>query len=129
MHRQSSTHSLRALKSASYHFLFNILLAISGIVIIGCGLVIQEKLWVTIGASCLLFTGLSIAVFFLRCYSWRCPLCIGRVWVKSGCRRHRKAVKAMGISYRLGVATAVIRHKPYRCPYCGEPFSSTQSLR
>jgi len=129
MHRQQSTESLRTLKLGACHFLLNIILALVGCGFLAAGLIVQVNQWIWTGSALMAFWMLSLLLFFILSYSWTCPLCMGRLWVKTGCRRHRKAVQALGVSYRLGVATSVLTGKHYRCPYCGEPFSSTKARK
>lgn len=129
MHRQQSIESLRSLKLGACHFMFNILMAIVGLACVIAGLIVQENEWLWTGAAITAIWLLSIALFFIMSYSWTCPLCMGRLWVRTGCRRHRKAHQALGVSYRLGIATAVVFRRAYRCPYCGEPFSTTKTRK
>lgn len=129
MHRQQSVQSLRSLRLGAYHFLLNILLAIAGCGLIAAGLIAGVNEWIWSGSAIMAIWAVSVFAFFILSYSWKCPLCLGRLWVKTGCRRHRKAVQSLGISYRLGVATSALKGKAYRCPYCGEPFSTTKARR
>ena len=48
-----------------------------------------------------------------------CPLCRNQPLVAKGCQKHRKAHRLLG-SYRLEVASSVLLHNSFRCPYCGE---------
>ena len=129
MHRQQSTQSLRSLKLGACHFLLNIILALVGSGFLAAGLIVTIKDWIWTGSALMAIWVLSVFLFFILNYTWTCPLCMGRLLVKTGCRRHRKAVQALGVSYRLGIASSVILGKAYRCPYCGEPFSSTKARK
>ena len=129
MHRQQSSQSLRSLRFGAFHYIINILLAATGVGLIAAGMITDVEQWIRTGAILFGVWAISILLFFILSYSWKCPLCMGRVWVKTGCRRHKKAVQTLGISYRLGVAASTMLGKPYRCPYCGEPFSTTKARR
>lgn len=122
-------HRLRSLRYAACHFLFNILLFCAGIGLLAAGLITSVVDWQWIGASILLAWALSCAVFFLYSLTWHCPLCMGKLWVNTGCRRHRNASSTLGISYRLHIALSVLFKKQYRCTYCGEPFSTRKAHR
>ena len=129
MHRQQSTHSLRSLKLGACQFVFNILLVITGGVFTAVGLIGHVDKWLWTGAIIMALWVVSVFLFFVLSYSWKCPLCLGKIWVNTGCRRHQKAKQALGVSYRLAVASSVLRRKPYRCPYCGESFSTTKTRK
>jgi len=129
MHRQKSPESLRALRLGAFHFFLNGLLMLAGLGYTLAGVIIQQKDWIFGGLSILALWTVSVLFFFIINSTWKCPLCLGKLWVNTGCRRHRKAVQSLGISYRLGVAISIAIGKSYRCPYCGEPFSTTKSRR
>lgn len=129
MHRQQSTHTLHTLRFAAFHFLFNVLLFLTTLTCFTTGLIIDEKNYLWISVALLAFWILSVGLFFVLNLGWCCPLCLGRIWMKTGARRHRKVKPALGISYRLGIATSVMFKPSYRCPYCGEPFSSRKAHR
>ena len=98
MHRQQSPQSLRSLRLGACHFLLNIILAMAGLVFVGAGLIIHNKDWIWTGAAIMTVWVVSIFLFFILSYSWKCPLCMGRLWVNTGCRRHQKAVQPLGVS-------------------------------
>ncbi len=129
MHPQQSTKSLRSLRISALHFLLNVVLAFVACGYVVAGLILDTKEWVWTGSIVFAAWVVSALLFFMMSYSWKCPLCMGRLWVKTGCRRHRNAVRSLGISYRLGVALSALVGKQYRCPYCGEPFSTTKTRR
>lgn len=126
MHRHHSVHTLKSLHRAAYHFLANIVLALAGVGMLGYGVYLHDHFWAVLGACTLGLWLLSTGLFFIQRSSLRCPLCLVPVWAGKKCQKHRKAKPALGISYRLGVAVAVIFRGHYRCPYCGEPFSSRE---
>jgi len=72
---------------------------------------------------------ISVSAFFFRGSSLKCPLCMSPVWGKRMCQKHSKAKRALGVSYRLGIATSVIFKNRYRCPYCGEPFRAQKTKK
>lgn len=127
MHRQHSSHTLRSLHLGAIHFVLNALLIVAAISLLTAGIIIGDNNWLWIGTSVLAVWIISAFVFFLCSLSWHCPLCMGKVWVRTGCRRHRNLRPALGISYRLGIALCVLFKSRYRCPYCGEPFSTRKA--
>lgn len=129
MHRHRSARTLRSLKASAWHFLLNMLLGLLGIGLLGYGYFSHDHFWVVMGACTLGIWMLSIGLFFIQRGSLRCPLCMVPVWAGKKCQRHRKVKPALGVSYRLGVACAVIFLGHYRCPYCGEPFSAREARK
>lgn len=129
MHRQKSKRTLKSLRLGAVHFLFNIVLALSAIGITTAGLIIGSKPLMWTGTAAIILFLFSGIVFFLSSQSWHCPLCMGKLWAKSGCRKHRNARRAFGTSYRLRIALRVIACESYRCPYCGEPFSTRKTRK
>ena len=129
MHRQSSTRALKLLRFGALHFLFNFLLLPTAVVLMMIWLVLGNREWLLIGSITVAVLILSVIMFFLIHRMWQCPLCMGRIWIRQGCRRHQKAVTAFGMSCRLGVALSVVKKQSYRCPYCGDPFSSHKTAR
>ena len=126
MHRQSSKSTLFKLRVRALLFLNNVALAIVTIASLVFWLLQSSELTLKIClvTSCLLIAHLLL--FLILSHSWKCPLCMTAIWQKKRCGRNKNAHKAFGISYRLGVAIAVVLGRPYRCPYCGETFSSTK---
>jgi hypothetical protein len=71
----------------------------------------------TIFCVCLV---VALALLYrLMAGSASCPLCHNQPLVAKGCQKHRKARQLLG-SYRLEVASSVLLHNSFRCPYCGE---------
>ena len=103
--------------------MLNACLALTSIGFLVAGIILDQKNLLCFGSVSAALAIVSAFVFFILSLSWHCPLCLGKLWVRTGCRRHRKAKRALGISYRLRIALAVLFSKSYRCPYCGEPFS------
>ena len=129
MHRQHSKRTVKSLHLGALHFLINsCLVAISTGCVIS-GFVLNNDDLLMFAAASGITTIVSIVVFFIAHIGWQCPLCMGKIWAGSRCRRHRNAKKALGISYRLHIAKAVLFSKSYRCPYCGEPFSTRRTRR
>lgn len=129
MHLQRSKSSLRTLRFASLHFFFNWLLCLVSLTFIVLAILHPSSDWIIragIALGSLLF---SFLLFFLFYNHWTCPLCKGRIWIKTGCNHNRKSKKFLGLSYRGHVAISTLLRKPYRCPYCGELFSSSKARR
>ena len=129
MHLHRSAHNLRTLKVGAWHYLLNVLMGTAAVGIMGYSLYDGDRFYMVVGSLVLAFCILSSALFFLRRLSLRCPLCSVPLWSGQKCQKHRKVKPALGVSYRLGVASAVIFKGSYRCPYCGEPFSARKSRR
>lgn len=127
MHRQRSKETLFSLRVRAFFFLFNLcLLLLSTSLLIG-GLIIHSQKTVNTGGLGLIFASLSSLTFYALSFRWKCPLCMGAVWSRTKCRRNKNAVKFLGLSYRIGVAFSVLLTRPYRCPFCGEKFSSAKT--
>ena len=129
MHQQRSSNSIHKLRFRAYLFLTSAASAIVSLVLITIGFFSTDDRILKCGAALLIFWIITTIFFFMLSYSWKCPLCVGAVWKKNKCRRNKNAVKTLGISYRLGVALAAIFRQPYRCPYCGEKFSSSKARK
>lgn len=129
MHLQQSSHTLNNLRLGACHFLLNLALFSIAIGLITFGFMTDEKTWIWYGTTTILLWVISCIVFFLLSLTWYCPLCMGKIWVKTGARRHRKAQATMGLSYRTHVALCVVFKKQYRCTYCGESFSTRKARR
>lgn len=133
MKRQRSPRAQSLLRVGAYHFLFNCLL---GSAVVVCFSYMMFKVstlesfditWVYWGVTGVVAWVVSVAAFFFRGSSLKCPLCMNPVWAKRMCQKHTKAKRALGVSYRLGIATSVVFRNRYRCPYCGEPFSAQKT--
>jgi hypothetical protein len=133
MKHQRSPRAQSLLKVGAYHFLFNCLL---GSAVVACFSYMifrmsimapyDEKLvYLSVGGVAAWI--ISVGAFFSRGFSLKCPLCMNPVWGKRMCQKHPKAKRALGVSYRLGIATSVVFKNRYRCPYCGEPFSAEKT--
>lgn len=127
MHRQKSKRSLRQLKLIAMCYFVTLAAAACAICFVAAGLLQDNRqiLWIGAGAFALFL--LFVIIFFFQSLCWQCPLCMGRLWLKSGARRHRNTKKAFGISYRLELAISIIFKSKYRCLYCGESFSTQQT--
>lgn len=129
MHRQQSTRTLKSLKLGAVHYLFNVCLTLVTTVMFVAWFILNDQMLLRWSGAAFVFLLLSGLVFFLKNMSWQCPLCMGKLWVRSGCRRHRNAKPLLGISYRTGVAISILFSKSYRCLYCGEAFSTRKARR
>lgn len=127
MHQQRSKATLRGLRIRAYLLLTSIASIIIAVGVVVTGLISKEHHITQYGAIIFGIGIICSLLFIILSYNWRCPLCVGAVWKKTSCRRNKNAIKSFGISYRLGVALSTLLRKPYRCPYCGEKFSTTKS--
>lgn len=129
MHLQRSAKEVRTLTASACHFLFNVSLGSAVVVLLSYGFYRDDHTSMIWAASLLGLWFLSTAVFFARRLVLRCALCSVPLWSGQKCQKHKKAKPALGVSYRLGVASGVVFKGRYRCPYCGEPFSARKSRR
>ena len=109
--------------------MFNLLLGISGISVLGYGLFTDERMWLIAGACMLGGWLFSAGIFFIKRSSIRCPLCMGPLWGNQKCQKSSKVKPALGVSYRLGMAKSIVFRGRYRCIYCGEPFDARESRK
>ncbi len=129
MHRHKFARTLRSLKFSAWHLILNILLGFGAVIVFIYSVLIEQQLWNTPGGFIIVLWLASALLFFIRRFSVRCPLCVVSPWINQKCQRNRKVKKALGVSYRLRVALAIIFRDSYRCPYCGERFSSRVSRK
>jgi len=124
MHHQRSAHSLRRIRMGAYHFLFNVVIGMAALVALAYSAYEHNETWLYAGLAAVAVWLISIVVFYIKAAAIRCSLCMTPIWSGRKCQKHKNVKPALGISYRLGVATSVIFTGKYRCPYCGEPFSA-----
>ena len=129
MHQQSSKKKLSQLRFRAFLFFTNTWLFSASVILTTYGVFTSSKAYIEVGCAQLILTICLGLLYFIISSSWKCPLCSGAVWTKSKCSKNPKAKKALGLSYRLNIASRVIFKLPYRCPYCGEKFSSRQTRR
>lgn len=122
MHYQRSAHSLRRLRMGAYHFLFNMVLGITALSAVAYSAYQYNETWLYASLGAVAVWLVSIVVFFIKGASVRCSLCMTPIWSGKKCQKHKNVKPALGVSYRLGLATSIIFTGKYRCPYCGEPF-------
>jgi len=127
MHHQRSAYSLRQLRRGAYHFLLNVVLGITGICAVGYSVYHNNEAWLYMSLGLLAFWLFSLLTFFIKGSNLRCSLCMSPLWLSRKCQRPKNVKPAFGISYRLGLALGVVFKGRYRCPYCGEPFSSKKA--
>ena len=127
MHRHRSRSTLRRFKLLAWHFLFNIFFVAVWVGVLLYGALQDQRHLLIAGVSMMGGWVFSVIVFFVRRSSVRCPLCMAPTWGSQKCVRNTKAKRALGLSYRLGVAISMITKGHYRCPYCGEPFSARET--
>ncbi len=124
MHHQRSAHSLRRIRIGAYHFLFNVVLGITSLGAVAYSAYYHNETWLYASLGGVAVWLISLVAFYIKGATIRCSLCMTPIWSSRKCQKHKNVKPALGISYRLGVATAVIFTGKYRCPYCGEPFSA-----
>lgn len=127
MHHQRSSHSLRLLRRGAYHFLFNVVLGISAVCAIGYSVYHNNEIWLYMSLGLLAFWLISLFTFFIKASNLRCSLCMSPLWLSRKCQRPKNVKPALGISYRLGLALAVVFKGNYSCHYCGESFSAKKA--
>lgn len=128
VHRQFAHSTLWSLRFGALHFIANIFIAIFGMAWLCTGLLFQAEGKMSTGFTAIVVWLISILLFKAFSASCSCPICLSRIWTNTGCRKHRKAKRFLGMSYRLGMALKILTLQPYRCPYCGEHFSSTAAI-
>ena len=128
-HPQRSPKALFLLRFGAFHFVVNLVLALLSAGFLLFSFIVQSDIFFVLGITLVFLWIISFLVFLLLNHSWSCPICLGRLWLRTGCRRHHKATHYLGVSYRLGIAASAIMSKQYRCPYCGESFSTTKVLK
>lgn len=133
MRQHRSPRAQSILKVGAYHFLFNCLLGSAVVAYFAYMLLTMilmeshDETLIYWGVAAVIAWVISVGVFCFRGYSLKCSLCMNPVWGKRMCQKHSKAKPALGMSYRLGIATTVVFKNRYRCPYCGEPFSAAKA--
>jgi hypothetical protein len=129
MHRQFSQSTIWSLRLGSLHFIANIFAIILGMALLFMGTIASSDIYTLTGFVSLAAGILSILLFKICSSAVTCPICVSRIWANTGCRKHKKSKKSLGLSYRLNIALKILTRQPYRCPYCAERFSSTSSIR
>ncbi|NWK56633.1 hypothetical protein HW115_13505 [Verrucomicrobiaceae bacterium N1E253] len=105
----------------------NILIAMSAIGVLAYGAYTYDQKLVYCGVGVGALWLISVSLFMVKGGSLKCPLCMNPVWASRKCQKHSRVKPALGVSYRLGIATSVAFRGHYRCPYCGERFSAHKS--
>lgn len=123
MFHQRSSRTRRLLVIGALHFFLNQILVIAAVATIGCFFYQGNLEGIYLGLGIAGLWLLSQAIFILRSPKLACSLCMSPIWGGTKSQKHKKVRPALGISYRLGVASAVLFRGWYRCPYCGESFS------
>ena len=72
----------------------------------------------TIGAI-VLFTGMVLSALLLG-HRLNCSVCANPIYSVKSCRKHGRARRFLGFSYRLGVAAEALIRSHFHCMYCGE---------
>lgn len=96
---------------------------LAGLGTMGYGFFNREIFTVKIGlmmlASTLIFFGISL----LSSAGLNCAICANPVFSSRPCKKHARATRFLGISYRLGIAIPALFTSRFRCMYCGEKMT------
>lgn len=120
MHRLPSRAALIRFRISAWFFILGFLLLISGIGYLGWSVFIAHNMHIIIASSII---GGGVACMIIQWISAsraRCPLCLTPSMARKNCSKNRNAKRLLG-SYRMKVATSIILHNNFRCPYCNEP--------
>lgn len=128
MHHQRSKYALRQLQIGACHVMLHILLGAVAFGSLAYTAFRHDERGVYISLGLVALWVVSCLVFFFKASGTRCSLCMTPLWVGRKCQKHRNAKPAFGVSYRLELAISLLFKDRYRCPYCGESFS-TQKVR
>jgi len=72
----------------------------------------------TIGGVAL-FTAMVVSAILLS-HRLNCSVCANPVYSVKSCRKHARARRFLGFSYRLGIAAESLFQSRFHCMYCGE---------
>lgn len=120
MHRLPSSNAITRFRLSAYLYVLGLIMIVGSISFLAYALFFNHK------QHLILATGLVGASVLVFVFQWitsaraRCPLCLVPSMAKKNCSKNRKAEKLLG-SYRLKVASSIILHNHFRCPYCNEP--------
>jgi len=120
MHRLPSQSAVTRFRVAAYLYIIALLIVIGGIGYLGWALYASLQDHVVTAAAVI---GLAVVTFIIQWIASarvRCPLCLVPSMAKKNCSKNRNAKRLLG-SYRLKVASSIILHNNFRCPYCNEP--------
>ena len=96
------------------------LLVIALIGILGYSFFIKDRELIITGIKLAAVAGIVFLIRVLYAPSCQCPLCRVPVLSGQGCSKSAKSKTFLG-SYRLRVASDILFHNQFRCPYCNEP--------
>lgn len=120
MHRVQSTNALYKFRAASALLCLKYVMVavVAGLLVCSVVWRREDLTWSALGLGAATL-GLMIAQWLLGSQT-RCPLCMTPVLAGKGCSKHRNARPLLG-SHRFRVATSILFHDSFRCPYCNEP--------
>ncbi|MGJ8644308.1 MAG: hypothetical protein ACSHX9_12940 [Luteolibacter sp.] len=72
--------------------------------------------------ACLIFSGISWFIAFLKRRQTHCPLCKGTPLINTGALPHQKAVKWFPFNHGVTSTLSIILLQKFRCMYCGTFF-------
>jgi hypothetical protein len=120
MHRLPSRSALVRFRLAAWFFVVAVILLAGSLGYLAYSVFLGHKQHILI-ASGLLAAGVFCLIFqWISASRARCPLCLTPSMAKKNCSKNRNAQRFLG-SYRLKVASSIILHNNFRCPYCNEP--------
>lgn len=120
MHRLPSQSAVIRFRLAAYLLVIGLVMAAASLAYLGYSIFILHRAHIAISASLIVVSVILIVFQWITASRARCPLCLTPSLAKKNCSKNREAKRLLG-SYRLRVATSIIRHNNFRCPYCNEP--------
>ena len=119
MHHPSNVSSIFRFRIAALLLVFNFLLALVTVFVLGSSMLIYNRPLMAIGSGLAVFCMLLVVTQWIAGSSTACPLCRTAVLAPKACMKHRRAEKLLG-SHRLRVAAEILFRNRFRCPYCNE---------
>lgn len=72
--------------------------------------------------ACLLFSGVTWLLAYLKRRGTHCPLCKGTPLVNTGALAHQKATRIRPFNHGVSATFSIIATQTFRCMYCGTAF-------
>lgn len=120
MHRLPSQAAINRFRLSAYLFILSFVVLIVGFGYLGWAVYVNQHNHIIFG-SITIGVGILISIFqWIAAARARCPLCLVPSMAKKNCSKNRNARPLLG-SYRMRVASSIILHGNFRCPYCNEP--------
>lgn len=120
MHRLPSRAALVRFKLSAWFFILGFLLLIGGLGYLGWSVFIAHNTHIITASSIIGGGVVCVIIQWISAARARCPLCLTPSMARKNCSKNRAAKRLLG-SYRMKVATSIILHNHFRCPYCNEP--------